>query len=68
MIWFYGHILLDLDFVDCLEDGEPVPNAVKANLFELRMLDFDQHLSRELVLCGAVSWRLAGSASKSAYR
>ena len=68
MIRFYGHVLLNLDLVDCLEDGEAMSDAVKANLFELGMLDFDQHLTRELVFCDAISWQLAGSASKRAYR
>lgn len=55
MIRLNGHILLDLDLVDSLEDGEAVANTVEADLLELGMLDLDQDLARELVFCTAIS-------------
>jgi hypothetical protein len=68
VVWLNGHALLHFDLVDGLEDGEAVAHAVQANLLELGMLDFDQHLARELVIYGAVSRAVAGTAMRAAYR
>jgi hypothetical protein len=38
VVWLYGHVLLDLDLVDCLEDGEAMSNTVDAHLLELCVL------------------------------
>jgi hypothetical protein len=38
IVWLYRHVLLDLDLVDCLEDGETMSNTVDAHLLELCVL------------------------------
>lgn len=68
VVWLNGHVLLHFDLVDGLEYGQPVANAVQANLFEFGMLHFDQDLARELVLCNAVSRLLLECTEPRAYR
>ena len=38
IVWFHGHILLDFELVEGLENGQTVSNAANAHLLELGML------------------------------
>jgi hypothetical protein len=45
IVWFYGHILLDLELVDGLENGQTVSNTANAHLLELGVLQRRQHIA-----------------------
>jgi len=51
VVRIYGHILLDLDLVDGLEDGQPVADTVQADLFEFGMLQRYQSIARYALVC-----------------
>jgi hypothetical protein len=58
IVWLYRHVLLHLDLVDCLEDGEAMSDTVDAHLLELCVLQSHQHLSRDDFLWAIVSTTL----------
>jgi hypothetical protein len=47
----HGHILLDLDLVDGLQYGQTVADTVEANLLEVGMLQHDQGVARDALVC-----------------
>jgi hypothetical protein len=38
IVWFHGHILFDLDVIDCLENGQTMPNTGDTHFLELCVL------------------------------
>jgi hypothetical protein len=45
IVWFHGHILLDLDVIDCLENGQAMSNTGNAHFLELCVLQSRQHVA-----------------------
>ena len=51
VVLFYGYVLLDFDLVDGLENGEPMAHTVQAHLLELRVLECDEDIACNCLLC-----------------
>lgn len=67
-----GDVLRDLELVDGLEDGEALPDRVHADVLERGMIEVDEDVARDAVLCGrgpGQHWRGSnGAAEERAHR
>ena len=55
VVCFYGHILLYLGVVNCLQDSQAMPDTAHAQLFQLSMLQSYQYIPRDTLLCMSIS-------------
>lgn len=51
MVRFYGHVLLGLDIIHALQDGQTMANTVYAHLLQFRMLQRNQRIAIHIFLC-----------------